>query len=83
MLFSSFTLSNISSRRQRASYSPSCAKRPPPTDLYQSDKNPADFQGKVFTLKIGNGLCGAFSPWIHTTWGETKTVTPGVCPGRE
>jgi len=75
MLFSSFTLSNLSSRRR--SYFPSCCKRESPSNyLYQSDQNPADFQVKVFKLKIGNGLSGAFSQWIYT-WGEKINSNSG------
>lgn len=67
MLFSSFTLNNLS---RRHSYSPSCAKETPPQIICTNQiKILQTFKWKAFKLEIGNGLNGAFSQWIYM-WGE-------------
>lgn len=66
MLFSSFTLSNLSSRRW--GFSQTCAKE---TTLPQLSVQSFRFSSERFKLKISNGLNGAFSLWI-CMWGEKK-----------
>lgn len=68
MLFSSFTLSNLSSRRQN--YSPSCAK-----ETLIKGSAPIRSQScrlareRYLNSKVVNGLNGAFPQWIYT-WRE-------------